>query len=121
MRRASVARPTFRRASLIVTILARLLFALLLHCLAAAGSADFPEHRFGFQLLPDGPPYSLLDLPQPVSSSRPLPTTVNIHDIPAGQKLDLKLGRLFMRVPDNSARWAPVQLEVVVRHLPLLL
>jgi hypothetical protein len=119
MRRASVARPTFRRASLIVTILARLLFALLLHCLAAAGSSDFPEHLFGFQLLPDGPPYSLLDLPQPVSSSRPLPTTVNIHDIPAGQKLDLNLGRLFMRVPDNSARWASVQLEVVVRH-PLL-
>jgi hypothetical protein len=90
---------------------------LLLLCLNAAAGTNLP---FSFTLLPDGPPYPLLDLPL-LSTSPPFTRSVNIADIPPSEKLHVNSGNLFMKVPDNSSSWAYATVEFQVHRLSLSL
>jgi hypothetical protein len=94
-------------------LLTPLLLALLLPLLSSASIADLP---ISFILLPDGPPYSLLDLPLPSSSSPPFPQSIEIDQIPPNERLQIGAGNLFVRVPNNSSSWAYMQMHVQV-HL----
>ncbi len=90
------------------------LFLILAPCLNAAASANPP---FLLKLLPDGPPYPLLDLPLS-SNSPPYPQSIQIHDIPTSETLRLNTGNLFIQVLDNSSSesWTPAIVELQVRR-----
>ena len=92
-------------------LLTPLLLALLLPLFSGSSGADLP---ISFILLPDGPPYSLLDLPL-LSSSPPYPQSIGIDEIPPNQRLQISVGNLFVRVPNDSPSWAYMQIDVQVR------
>ena len=92
-----------------------LVFLLLAPFLLATVCAEPP---FEFKFLPDGPPYSLLDLP--VLSADPLfPRSIEIRDMQPSEKMHFNSGNLFIKVPGNSSTWAHAQVVYQVRNLPL--
>jgi hypothetical protein len=94
-------------------------FMLLAPFLLATVCAEPP---FEFKFLPDGPPYSLLDLPV-LSANPPFPRSIEIRDMQPSEKLHFNSGNLFIKVPDNSSTWAHAQADFLVvyqvRNLPL--
>ena len=87
------------------------LLLVLLFVFAPRASADPP---FLFKLVPDGPPYPLLDLPL-TSNSPPYPRSIDIHEIPTSETLRFNTGNLFVQILDNSSSWAPAHVELQVR------
>lgn len=87
------------------------LLLVLLFVFAPRASADPP---FLFKLVPDGPPYPLLDLPL-TSNSPPFPRSIDIHEIPTSETLRFNTGNLFVQILDNSSTWSPAHAELQVR------
>ena len=88
-------------------------FTLLAPFLLATVCAEPP---FEFKFLPDGPPYSLLDLPV-LSAIPPFPRSFEILDMRPSEKIHFNSGNLFIKVSDSSSSWAHAQVTYQVRDL----
>jgi hypothetical protein len=88
-------------------------FTLLAPVLLATVCAESP---LVIKFLPDGPPYSLLDLPV-LSATPPFPRSIEILDMQPSEKIHFNSGNLFIKVSDNGSPWAHAQVTYQVRDL----